>query len=272
MLAHTFVTAPEANPHQWILFLHGILGSGSNLRRLAKAVVTSQPSWGAILVDLRMHGQSQHMSPPHSLESASHDVDAFIFNIERPIRGIVGHSFGGKVALHCIQQHRDIFSRAFILDANPGMISCVSTDFLSTPNVLKTLQRLPTLFASRQVLIQEIESNGYTHSIAQWLAMNYETIDNGVRLRLNLDAIEQMLNDYCKQDLWSVVELHLPNGDMHFILGAQSTTLSNADRTRLNQIHQKSPNKFQVHSIAQAGHWVHIDAPHEVETILTQSL
>ena len=50
-LAHALVTAPSATPAYWMLFLHGILGSGPNWRTFAKQVVAERPDWGAVLED-----------------------------------------------------------------------------------------------------------------------------------------------------------------------------------------------------------------------------
>ncbi len=49
----------DAEPDRWLGFLHGILGSGANWRTFAKQIVTAKPEWGALLVDLRLHGESR---------------------------------------------------------------------------------------------------------------------------------------------------------------------------------------------------------------------
>ena len=73
---HHVLVAPTgaSAPTQWLLVLHGILGSGVNWRTFAKRLVTARPEWGAVLVDLRMHGESQGAPPPHTLASAAVDV------------------------------------------------------------------------------------------------------------------------------------------------------------------------------------------------------
>ena len=51
-LSHALVTAPGQTPDRWMLFLHGILGSGANWRTVARKIVAARPQWGAVLVDL----------------------------------------------------------------------------------------------------------------------------------------------------------------------------------------------------------------------------
>src|SRR5688500_12574158 len=58
LLNHSLVTAPDAKPSRWLLFLHGLLGSGANWRSFARRLVEAHPSWGAVTVDLRLHGAS----------------------------------------------------------------------------------------------------------------------------------------------------------------------------------------------------------------------
>ena len=77
-LAFSTVTANGAAPSQWMFFLHGIFGSGANWRTFAKRFVEARPSWGAALVDLRMHGASQNCAPPHTIEAAALRSPEFI--------------------------------------------------------------------------------------------------------------------------------------------------------------------------------------------------
>src|SRR4051812_24710793 len=59
ILAHTRVAAPGRTPERWLLVLHGIYGAGRNWGSIARRLVEARPEWGAVLVDLRMHGQSR---------------------------------------------------------------------------------------------------------------------------------------------------------------------------------------------------------------------
>src|SRR5262245_3630298 len=96
------VVAPDATPARFLLFLHGILGSGANWRTFARQVVAARPEWGALLVDLRLHGESVGFPPPHTVEAAAHDiVEALpaVLPAGATAAGVVGHSFGGKVGI-----------------------------------------------------------------------------------------------------------------------------------------------------------------------------
>src|SRR4051812_274891 len=86
-------------PERTMLFLHGILGRGNNLRTIARRFIEQRPDWSAWLVDLRGHGRSPKGTPGSSVEAAARDVLNLATRAAPPVRAIAGHSFGGKVAL-----------------------------------------------------------------------------------------------------------------------------------------------------------------------------
>ncbi|HWL86857.1 MAG TPA: alpha/beta fold hydrolase, partial [Polyangiaceae bacterium] len=154
-LTHAFVTAPERAPERWILFLHGIFGSGNNFRTLARRWVGAEPNLGLVLVDLRMHGRSQGFAPPHTVAAAAHDL----FGIEEAIAarsapakgavvGVVGHSFGGKVALAYVAAKQGALERAWIIDSTPGARPNAAGSE-TTLRVYRLLRALPESFPSR---------------------------------------------------------------------------------------------------------------------------
>src|SRR5580692_293073 len=101
-----------------MLVLHGILGSGNNFATLARRLAAACPAWGFALVDLRMHGRSTDAPPPHTLASAAADLDRVAGALDAPVLGVMGHSFGGKVALAWAA--RTPLDQAWVLDTSPG--------------------------------------------------------------------------------------------------------------------------------------------------------
>jgi predicted alpha/beta-fold hydrolase len=116
------------------MVLHGLLGSGRNLRSFAQHLVaegqqaTKRP-WRVLLPDLRCHGlsssaagrlpNSAHHQAPHAIVSAAHDVLRLIGE-GRPLDFLAGHSLGGKIALSALQQSAGLAVRqTWVLDSNP---------------------------------------------------------------------------------------------------------------------------------------------------------
>lgn len=159
-LAYTALTEGRRAPERWVLFLHGLLGRGGNWRSFGRRWVEKHPSWGAALVDLRLHGESRAgFPPPHTVRAAAEDVLALTPALPGPVEALVGHSLGGKVVLATQRASGQRFSRAVVLDASPsarldGLGSEQSRD------VLALLERLPVEFATRAEFVAAVELEG----------------------------------------------------------------------------------------------------------------
>lgn len=273
-LNHVLVTAGEAKPAQWIYFLHGILGSGSNWRSFARQLVLERPQWGAVLVDLRMHGLSQHFVSPHTLATATADLLALEAALPGPVRGVVGHSFGGKVALLYAAERAQTLTHAFFLDSMPG----ARADFHgseSTLEVVDLLETFPPTFPDRKAFMKAVTEGGKSEPLAAWLAMNLERLPapegDGYRLRLELPAIHAMLEDYFRADLWPLLESLPLTLRTDIVIGARSTVFLPPERARVVALAGTHPN-LHVHVLANAGHWIHVDDPSGVAAVLRAGL
>jgi esterase len=74
VLSHTSVAAPGAHPRSWLCILHGSFGAGRNWATVVRRLVAARKDWGAVLVDLRLHGASQGFPPPHTLAACADDA------------------------------------------------------------------------------------------------------------------------------------------------------------------------------------------------------
>ena len=281
---HHELVAPATPPVAWVLMTHGIFGSGGNWRSIARKLVERRPGWGAVLVDLRAHGRSEVGDPPHTLVSCAEDLrelDRVLAEQGRPVRAAVGHSFGGKVvlALRALTAHGVTTVRpadllqTWVLDASPSARpEALAADADNTVRrVLEILEQLPAQHASREAFVDAVVGTGQTVGLAQWLAMNLEPAGAAYQLRLDLPVIRQLLTDYYHRDLWNAVEDAAMPGELHVVYAGRSAALSHADRERLAAHFQKT-GLTSVHLIADAGHWMHIDAPEAVVELLAGAL
>ena len=172
-----------------MLVLHGILGSGNNFATIARRLAAACPAWGFALVDLRMHGQSMDAPPPHtSPPPGAGDLVHVAAALDAPVRGVMGHSFGGKVALAYAAEAP--LDQAFVLDASPGTKRGREGPIRG---ILEMLRALPAPLPSRERFVELVIERGHTPAIAAWLAMNVRRAPDGdgYRLRLlDLDAID----------------------------------------------------------------------------------
>jgi esterase len=256
-LSHTPVVAEGARPHRWFLVLHGLLGRGGNWRSFTQRVVSAHPGWGGVLVDLRMHGESQGFAPPHTVEASAGDLDRLVEQFPGPVQGVLGHSLGGKVALAWARDAPGL-RRAMVLDASPGPRP-TGTGSEMTEEVLGLLRALPSILPSRRAFVEKVEAAGQSPGVAAWLAMNLEPTDGGVRLAVDLEAMESLFEDVLLRDDWGVVESPPAELRLDFILGGRSTTVDAAARARLERL--AAAGRVGLTVLPGAGHWVHVDDP-----------
>ena len=242
---------------QGVACLHGIMGRGENLSRPAGGLVSACPQWSAWTVDLRGHGRSPKGSPNPSLESAARDVCELANRERMPLRAVVGHSFGGKVALEVVRLGEvHSLTHVVIIDSVPGAREPVrGVD--SALAILDMLQSVSRTFGSISEFTRAMEAAGASRDIAQWLAGSLERNGDQVRFALDLQEIRSLLLDYFARDLWPVVENPPDALNVHLIIGSRSDAWSQADRERAARI--AASNKRGTVALLPAGHWVHVD-------------
>ena len=271
--AHSLVVADGVAPaaaRQWMLFLHGILGRGNNLRAIARRVVAARPAWGVALVDLRMHGASRGFAPPHTVENAAADLQLLEAGLPGPVRGVLGHSFGGKVALAYLERRGGALSHVIDVDASPAARR-LSADRSTTVAIIELLEQLPPSLPSRAALIEGVAEIGIDRSLGEWLAMNLEAHAGGFRLALDMVAIRALLDDYLARDLWGVVEALPPATRLDVIIGDRGGVFPPEDRARLAAAAAAQPGRLLVHTLP-TGHWVHVEDPEGLVRIVVDSL
>jgi esterase len=263
---------PSGAPNRWMTFLHGILGSGANWRTFAKRFVAARPGWGAALVDLRYHGQSGPETKPDTLPMAAGDVLAALDASGIATNGIVGHSFGGKVALEVMRQRPRSFQRAFIVDSVPGARP-TGRGSESTLRIVELLKAMPSL-GSRADFNAWAAAHGVDKPTTDWLAMNVRADDSGTfRFRVDLDGVSRLLEDYFARDSWDVIRDAAGDAasEVHLVAGGRSDAYDANSRTRAEQLVASHPKRVFFHMVEQAGHWVHVDAPDALLRILTDA-
>ncbi len=246
-----------------MLFLHGILGSGTNMRTLAQAFVQSDSSLAIYLVDLRLHGRSRAFTPPHDVRACARDLVALESTLAEPVVGVLGHSFGGKVAL-AYHAERPRLSRVVTLDSDPGSRpDRIGSE--QTTEVLQMLDRAPRHYKKREEFIDYVSAQGHSRAIADWLAMNLQRRPDGFALQVDLLGIHALLDSYFASDLWSVLEQS--RADVDIVIGGRSRVWDQAHRTRVEGLAEHK-STLRVHVLPEAGHWVHVDDPAGVRAAL----
>ena len=243
-----------------IFICHGILGSGSNWRTFARLLQSAHPNRGIALIDLRNHGSSPAGQPPHTIEACANDLIELTAELGVP-KIIIGHSFGGKVALCYAHKTRPL--QAWILDSPPGTLAEKPTDQSQVLEVIEALAKVPLPLQHRRDLVDILTQQGFTKAIAQWLTTNLKRGADGFIFRFSLPVIRELINDYFGYDGWPILEQ--PKSDIHVVRAQDSDRWSTHSLARLATL-----DRQQVHVLPQAGHWVHVDNPKGLYNILNR--
>ncbi len=260
------MTNPQNQPERWLIFLHGIYGAGRNWQSIARKLSENRPEWGCILVDLRLHGNSQNFEPPHTVAACAKDVAELVDYLNLPVAAVAGHSFGGKVALLCAQTGLVGLEQIWIMDSTPE----TRTPKGDAWELLETIRALPATFLARQVAIEAMQAKGFSLDLARWMATNLIQVEGLWQWKLDFGGLEAMLLDFFKLDLWQLVEQPPTGLELHFVKAENSSVLSTAGVTRLEAISEKNRKVF-LHKIS-GGHWINVENPQGVLELLEEWL
>ncbi len=104
-----------------IVFLHGFLGSSNDWLPIARQL---EKEYCSILVDLPGHGESGIAANSNPDLFFTKTVDALAAELRQtafPPCLLVGYSMGGRIALALLLRHPDLFEKAIIVSASPGL-------------------------------------------------------------------------------------------------------------------------------------------------------
>ncbi|HSJ24798.1 MAG TPA: alpha/beta hydrolase, partial [Longimicrobiales bacterium] len=226
MLNHETISAGEHPPEKWLYVLHGIYGAGRNWASVIRRVVKERPEWGAVLIDLRQHGGSQGFPPPHTVQAAAADLVELAEGTGHQPDAILGHSFGGKVALLFAGMEDEATSQlaqVWVVDSTPA----VREPDGSAWKMLNIVRSLPDRFPTRDALVDALVGHGMQKPVAQWMATNLEAGDDGTyRWRFDLDALEALLHSFFETDAWAVVEHPRDGLEVHLLKAEESSVLA----------------------------------------------
>jgi pimeloyl-ACP methyl ester carboxylesterase len=246
--------------------LHGIYGRGRNWAAVARHLAVRRPDWGVVLIDLRLHGHSPACSPPHTVEACAGDVLEFERDKEAPPRAILGHSFGGKVALAFAARTDVRPLQVWIIDSTPEARAPEGAAW----EMLHAARSLPPDFASRHQAVTGLEGRGVAPAVAAWMATNLSLADGRYRWRLDFGAMKALLEDFFRTDLWDVVEQPPAATEFHFVKALGSDTLSERACDRLTAARGRH-GQVHLHRV-QGGHWLNTDNPGAVLGLLERWL
>lgn len=271
-------------------------GSGRNWGSVARRLVAARPEWSVVLVDMRCHGRSTGFPPPHTVEACAADLLALEERLGFRADAVLGHSYGGKVALAHARvalghlrmgppaTRRAAPRQIWLIDSSPS----AGRPRGAAWRMLDVLRRRPGPFESRKAAQATVEDEGFTPTVAAWMAANAVrggerrgVVRGGAvrgaaerwRWRLDPDQMEALLRDYFRTDAWEMVDgVRADAGapEIHVVKARESGVLNEADVGRV-QAAAQAGRPVRLHQVA-GGHWLNAENPRAVEALLIANL
>ena len=242
----------ELGTGQPIIILHGLFGSSDNWQTQAKRFAEY---FRVILVDLRNHGHSD-WNDDSSYISMANDVIELINDsgLEKTI--LLGHSMGGKVAMHVAQINAKLLSKLVVVDMGIKQYPPHHHHILQGIHSVH-LEGVNSRAEADKQLTEFIDSEG----VKQFLLKNLYWKEKGkLAWRMNVSVLENSMNEILSA--LPEKEVFTPTA---FIRGELSNYVLDDDIPEIENFFPDS----QYITISQAGHWVHAEKPEEfVDAVL----
>ncbi|MBX2904141.1 MAG: alpha/beta fold hydrolase [Chitinophagales bacterium] len=229
-----------------LVILHGLMGSLDNWLSLAKRFSTAYRVW---IIDQRNHGKS-----PFSNEFSYHilvnDLHDFFEQNGIEKAHIIGHSMGGKVAMDFAAQYPEMVEKLVVVDVAP-----VAYDDRHS-HIFKALLAIDlSRVAGREDVETQLHTllNGEDERTIQFLMKGlYRNDENNFAWRFNVPVLWKAYNEISDRVGGSPFL-----GQALFIKGQKSNYITAENFSAIDELF---PNN-ELEEIANAGHWLHADAP-----------
>lgn len=231
-----------------LLLLHGLFGSRRNWYHIAAGLAAH---FRVYTVDLRNHGDSPWAAAMDYAGMAA-DVRQLIEDIAPGQQvALAGHSMGGKVAMTLALRHPELLRRLMVLDIAPA----------TYPDRYSVLAQAAQNCPLRSVLAPADADRLLTPAIAdpgerKLLMQNLVRRSNGYAWRINFAALEAGMAGLMgfAQPLPESRPCELP---ALFVRAAASDYILPRHLEKIAQLFPRA----QHLSLADAGHWLHVDQP-----------
>ncbi|MEY4603959.1 MAG: hypothetical protein RIT43_1251 [Bacteroidota bacterium] len=236
-----------------LVILHGLFGFSDNWQTHAKKF---SEYFRVILVDLRNHGHSP-WSDECSYEIMASDVHELSEHLQLNAFILLGHSMGGKVAMHFAQRWENQLEKLIIVDIGVKEYPMHHQHILAGMHAVDPL-KIKARSEAETVLRKFIDSEG----VIQFILKNLYWKEKGVLAwRMNLTVLEREMSGI----LAAVPAIEVLTPTL-FIRGELSNYILDEDR---NTIEELFPDSDLI-TIKNAGHWVHAESPEEfIDAVLS---
>ena len=227
-----------------LIILHGLFGMGDNWATHAKHWANF--GWQVHAVDARNHGRSPHMAE-HNYDVMAADLEAYLdqHNIESAV--LLGHSMGGKTAMHFAVSRPARVRALIVVDIAPKAYPVQHQGYIDAMKSIDFAKVEKRSDAEAQ-LSRTVSNAGIRQF---FLKSMYRTDKNSFAFRFNLDALEAQI-----AFVGEPLEFGYYDQSTLFVAGGMSGYIEPADHDHIYDFFPQA----EIKTIANAGHWVHAEA------------
>lgn len=241
----------DDNNKKDLIILHGLFGSASNFRGLAKLYASH---FNVYYLDLRNHGNSPH-SDQMSYPLMAADVIEFMDNQNIRKANIVGHSMGGKTAMQIALSYPTRIDKLLISDIAPVKYPHHHQTIFEGLRAIN-LDELTSRSNAEQILKDYVDDPG----IRMFLLTNLVRLDDGgFKWRINIPALYDNYQHIADEPKGISYD-----GPTLFIRGELSDYIHDQ---YVPETLEMFPNA-KIETIAEGGHWLHAQKPKEFTELL----
>lgn len=256
--AEKFTNASASNT---VVIVHGLFGSGTNWRSLAK---TLSREYNVVTADCRNHGQSP-WSQEHCYPAMAADLAKLVDDLNCGGAIVVGHSMGGKAAMDLALTAPLLVKALVVVDIAPVRYKNSHESFISAMEAIP-LEAISSRRQADSLLAEFIPDQ----MVRQFLLQNLIRTESGYEWRINLPVLKQAMRVLVD---FPMTESGRPyQGPTLFIRGGASDYV---DPVRHDEIIRTLFPNYKMESVNNAGHWVHAEQPvqflESVQQFLNQS-
>ena len=239
---------------QPLLILHGVFGSLDNWLTLGRQF---SETYRVFLIDQRNHGRSPHDANMNYTVLAT-DLHHFIeeHRLKSPL--LIGHSMGGKVVMQYALTYPNAFEKMVVVDISPRKYNVSHHEAILNGLKAIDIEKLESRNEADNKLGQYIDEEG----VRMFLLKNLARTKEGYEWKMNLPVLEKSISKIGgavikDKDIDTAVDFN--EKPTLFINGGQSRYIQEKD---IPTIVKYFPNAH-IHTIQEAGHWVHAQTPKE---------
>ena len=229
-----------------LLILHGLFGSLDNWQGIAKSLSTD---FKVYTIDLRNHGRSPHF-PSHQYAEIAEDIRQFLIDEGEQKVSLLGHSMGGKAAMHFALHFRESINRLVVADIGVKKYSGGHDSILSALQTFE-VEKIESRAAAEAQMAAKIKDVGTIQFILKNLVR--KTDGNGFEWKMNLPVL---LKSYEKIVGETIATATFVEPTL-FLRGSRSDYILENDIPGILKLFPKA----QIKTIPNAGHWLHADQP-----------